>query len=79
MAIALHAAIGALPVLVFLAALLYLDSYKLVRLRFVIAIVAAGVAVAYVCYFVNGYLLDVLTVDFTTFGPKCPTSGTFSM
>jgi len=67
MAIALHAAIGALPVLVFLAALLYLDSYKLVRLRVVIAIVAAGVAVAYVCYFVNGYLLDVLTVDFTTF------------
>src|SRR5580765_8510886 len=40
-AIVLHAAIGLLPVLAFLAALLYLDSYKLVRLRIVIAIVAA--------------------------------------
>ena len=38
-AIVLHAAIGLLPVLAFLAALLYLDSYKLVRLRIVIAIV----------------------------------------
>jgi len=65
--IVLHAAIGLLPVLAFLAALLYLDSYKLVRLRIVIAIVAAGVAVAYVCYFVNGYLLGAVAIDFTTY------------
>src|SRR5512144_2749936 len=62
-----HVVVGLLPVLGFLAALLYLDSYKLVRLRVVIAIVAAGVAVAYVCYFVNGYLLGLVAVDFTTF------------
>jgi RsiW-degrading membrane proteinase PrsW (M82 family) len=66
-AIVLHAAIGLLPVLAFLAALLYLDSYKLVRLRVVIAIVASGVAVAYICYFVNGYLLGLVAIDFTTF------------
>jgi len=65
--IVLHAAIGLLPVLAFLAALLYLDSYKLVRLRIVIAIVAAGVSVAYVCYFVNGYLLGAVAIDFTTY------------
>ena len=62
-----HLLVGLLPVLGFLAALLYLDSYKLVRLRVVVAIVAAGVAIAYVCYFVNGYLLDVLALDFVTF------------
>ena len=62
-----HGVVGLLPVLGFLAALLYLDSYKLVKLRVVIAIVTAGVAVAGVCYFVNGYLVGLFGVDFTTF------------
>jgi RsiW-degrading membrane proteinase PrsW (M82 family) len=62
-----HVLVGVLPVLVFLAALLYLDSYKLVKLRVVIAIVAAGVGVAGACYFANGYLLGVAGTDFTTF------------
>ncbi|MEO8537933.1 MAG: PrsW family glutamic-type intramembrane protease [Betaproteobacteria bacterium] len=65
--LALSVAVGLLPVLGFLAALVYLDSYKLVRLRVVIAIVAAGVAVAYVCYFVNGYLWGASRLDFTSF------------
>ena len=38
--------VGLLPVLSFLTALLYLDSYKLVKLRAVIAVVACGAAVA---------------------------------
>ena len=62
-----HGLVGLLPVLGFLTALLYLDSYKLVKLRVVIAIVAAGVAAAYVCYLVNGYLLGLTGVEFTTF------------
>jgi len=62
-----HGLVGLLPVVAFLTALLYLDSYKLVRLRVVIAIVAAGVAVAYVCYFVNGYLLGLVAIDFTAY------------
>ena len=45
----LNIVVGLLPVLAFLAALLYLDSYKLVRVRVVMAIVASGVAVAYAC------------------------------
>src|SRR5436190_9334503 len=65
--ILVHGLVGLLPVLGFLTALLYLDSYKLVKLRVVVAIVTAGVAVAYVCYVVNGYLLDVTGVEFTTF------------
>ena len=65
--ILVHGLVGLLPVLVFLAALLYLDSYKLVRLRVVIAIVAAGVGVAYVCYFANGYLLGATGIDFVAY------------
>ncbi len=53
--------------LCFLAALLYLDSYKLVSMRAVIAIVACGLAVAGVCYFVNGYLIGIAGIDVTAY------------
>ena len=62
-----HVVVGLLPVLGFLAALLFLDSYKLVRLRVVIAIVAAGLGVAYACYWVNGYLLGITGIDFVAY------------
>jgi RsiW-degrading membrane proteinase PrsW (M82 family) len=52
------ALIGLGPVVLFLAALVFLDSYKLVKLRMVVAIVACGMAVAVVSYFANG-LVDV--------------------
>ena len=64
LAILLHVLIGVLPVLGFLAALLYLDSYKLVTMRVVIAVVASGLVAAIACYFVNGYLSGALGVDF---------------
>ena len=41
-----HAAIGLLPALCFLAALVLLDSYKLVRLRMVLAMIGVGGVVA---------------------------------
>lgn len=66
-AILLHVLVGVMPVLGFLAALLYLDSYKLVRMRVVVAIVASGVAVALACYFVNAYVLRIVAMDFTHF------------
>jgi RsiW-degrading membrane proteinase PrsW (M82 family) len=56
-----------LPVLVFLAALLYLDSYKLVKVRTVIGIAVSGAAVAGISFLVNGYLLRLLGVDLSTF------------
>ena len=65
--ILLHIVIGVLPVLGFLAALLYLDSYKLVAMRVVIGIVGAGLIVAVACYFVNGYALGATGVDFTRY------------
>jgi RsiW-degrading membrane proteinase PrsW (M82 family) len=54
----LRPALGLAPVVCFLAALVLLDSYKLVRLRAVVAVVAAGMLVAGVAYWINGLLLE---------------------
>ena len=59
--------IGLAPVVAFLAALVVLDSYKLVKLRHVVATGAAGMLVAAIAYFVNGYVLESWDVDFTTY------------
>jgi RsiW-degrading membrane proteinase PrsW (M82 family) len=61
------AVVGLLPVVSFLAALVYFDSYKLVRLRTVVAVVVSGVLVGGASYFVNGYAIDALQMDLTTF------------
>lgn len=59
--------VGLLPVLMFLVALLYLDSYKLVRLKTVLCVIAAGGAAAAACYLLNGFLLLQLQLDFLSF------------
>src|SRR5437868_3984317 len=59
-------ALALAPVLCFLGALVLLDSYKLVRLRAVVAAVAAGMAVAGIAYFANGELLEHLDFHFYT-------------
>ena len=63
----LPALVGLLPVLSFLAVLLALDSYKLVRLRVVMGAVAAGAIVALAGYFVNGRILEWVALDFHAF------------
>ncbi|MCM2329640.1 MAG: PrsW family intramembrane metalloprotease [Lysobacter sp.] len=63
----LPAAVGLLPVAAFLAALLLLDSYKLVNLRAVVATVAAGVAVAGIGYLVNGWAMGALPIGVPSF------------
>ncbi|MEO7743919.1 MAG: PrsW family glutamic-type intramembrane protease [Usitatibacter sp.] len=50
------ALMGLAPVAIFLAALLFLDSYKLVRLPAVMAVVAAGMAAAGAAFFATGLL-----------------------
>jgi RsiW-degrading membrane proteinase PrsW (M82 family) len=65
--LALHMLVGLAPVMCFLAALVYLDSYKLVSLKLVIAVVACGVVAAGVCYGANAGLLRAITVDRETF------------
>jgi len=63
----LFALVGLLPVVGLLAALVYFDSYKLVSLKSVVAVIACGVAVAGASYLVNVYVFNHLDVDFTFF------------
>ena len=58
---------GFLPVLLFLGVLIYLDSYKLVRLRWVVFTIVLGGAAAAASYTANGMLLSRLAMDFTTY------------
>ncbi len=62
-----RAGLGLLPVLCFLSALLFLDSYKLVKLRAVVLVVGAGALAAGAAYLVNGELLGASTIEFATF------------
>ncbi len=59
--------IGLAPVVSFLAALVLLDSYKLVKLRHVVALVVAGMAVAGLAYEANGWLLERWDIDFAAY------------
>ena len=63
----LLAPIGLLPVLLFLFILRYLDSYKLVSLRAVNTVIAAGCLTPIAAYFVNGFLLDMFEIPFRDF------------
>ena len=63
----LPALVGLLPVLTFLAALLYLDSYKLVKLPAVIAILICGAMVAGISYEANAFVLDLIKIDLPHF------------
>jgi len=60
-------AVGLLPVLLFLLALIYLDSYKLVRPRWVAGTLIAGCALAVACWFVNASLESRLAMSATTY------------
>jgi protease PrsW len=65
--VAARAPIGLLPVVVFLAALVYFDSYKLVSLRAVLATIFVGAAAAGLSYIVNDFALGRLDLDFVTY------------
>lgn len=58
------ALVGLLPVALFLFTLVYMDSYKLVRLRSVLAVIVLGGLAAFAALYVNSWLMDVLDVDF---------------
>ena len=61
--LAIRGTTGLLPVLLFLAALVVLDSYKLVRLRTVLLTIGAGCLAAGLSYFVNLTLLDAFAIE----------------
>lgn len=54
--------VGFAPVLLFLLALRYLDSYKLVALRRIVRVVVIGCAVALLSYAVNLVLLELFSI-----------------
>jgi RsiW-degrading membrane proteinase PrsW (M82 family) len=60
----LRAPVGLLPVLVFLFALVYMDSYKLVSLRTVLVVIIGGCLTAVAAYFVNPLVMDLLHLGF---------------
>ncbi len=66
--ILLHVLVGIAPVLCFLLALRYMDSYKLVSMRAVVTVVACGVAVALFCYVVNAYAVAATGIGRTAYG-----------
>lgn len=57
--------VGLLPVIMFLLLLIYLDTYRMVRLRLVLGMLVAGGVVAAVCYILNGELMDLLGMNLT--------------
>jgi len=65
--IVLHALLGLLPVCCFLAALVYLDSYKLVPLKWVIGVIALGCVATVASYPLSIVGLVWFDVEFTTY------------
>lgn len=65
--ILIRAPIGLLPVVMFLGVLVYMDSYKLVRLHLVLLVIGLGGAMAVASYFVNGYLIGLSGLDFLAY------------
>ena len=63
----LHALLGLLPVCCFLAALVYLDSYKLVPLKWVVGTIVLGCATGVASYPLNMIGLQWFDVDFTVY------------
>jgi RsiW-degrading membrane proteinase PrsW (M82 family) len=64
---AMHALLGLLPVICFLTGLVYLDSYKLVGIRWVMGVIVTGGITAGISYVIHSNLLDVLELQFTTY------------
>jgi hypothetical protein len=65
--LALRGSVGLFPVLIFLGVLVYLDSYKLVRFRVVLAAIAAGGMAALASYFVNALILNLTDMTIVMF------------
>jgi len=61
-----HALVGLLPVCCFLAALVFLDSYKLVPMRWILGAIGLGCVATIVSYPLNVGIGGLLNIDFVT-------------
>lgn len=64
---AIHALLGLLPVVCFLTALVYLDSYRLVGIRWVAGTIVIGGILVGFGYLANGYFIDRLHIEFISY------------
>ncbi|MDH4166442.1 MAG: PrsW family intramembrane metalloprotease [Gammaproteobacteria bacterium] len=63
----LRGTMALLPVLVFLGALIYFDSFKVVRAKAIIIAAAAGMLAAFAGYWINGLLLDRIDIGYVPY------------
>ncbi|MBK7901600.1 MAG: PrsW family intramembrane metalloprotease [Proteobacteria bacterium] len=63
----LRGTMALLPVLVFLGALIYFDSFKVVRAKAIIVAAAAGMLAAFAGYWINGLLLDGIDIGYVPY------------
>ncbi|MGI9235824.1 MAG: PrsW family intramembrane metalloprotease [Woeseiaceae bacterium] len=63
----LHAVLGLLPVCCFLAALMYLDSYKLIPMRWILGTIALGCVAVIISYPINAIALKWLNIEFVSY------------
>lgn len=63
----IRAPVGLLPVLIFLVVLLYMDSYKLVSIKTILGVIAAGALCAFASYWFNGMVIDQLGWNIASF------------
>lgn len=63
----IHAVLGLLPVCCFLAALVYLDSYKLIPMRWVLGTILLGCLAGILSYPINVFALGLLDLEFAQF------------
>jgi RsiW-degrading membrane proteinase PrsW (M82 family) len=64
---AMEAALGLGPVLLYLAGLLYIDSFKLVRVSTIFGVLLMGMAAALISYFLSGVVIDTMHLDFSAY------------
>lgn len=62
-----HAILGLLPVCCFLAALQYLDSYKLVSMRNILTVIALGGVTAALSYLIHTTVLGAIDISFAAY------------
>ena len=60
-------AVALLPVIVFLAALIYFDSFKVVRARAVVLAALSGMAAAFAGYWINGFLIYEFDLEYVDY------------
>ena len=63
----IHTVLGLSPVCCFLAALMYLDSYKLIPMRWILGTILLGCVTAVLSYPINVLALEWLNIEFALF------------